>query len=198
MVSRVPLLTADEPLPALPRRVLVAGTSGSGKTRLAGHIASVLGIAPVEIDSLFHGPGWTPRDSFVADVLGFSAEPDWVTEWQYGPVREVLAERADTLVWLDLSRALVMRQVVRRTLQRRLRRQPLWNGNIEPPLRTIFTDSEHIVRWAWDTHHKSGLRVSALLERRPELVVVRLRDRREISRWLAGPLSRSRDHSGGD
>ena len=30
----------------------------------------------------------------------------------------------------------------------RLGRQVLWNGNIEPPLWTVFTDPEHIVRWA--------------------------------------------------
>jgi len=91
-------------------------------------------------------------------------------------------------VWLDLSRARVMRQVVRRTLQRRLRRQDLWNGNVEPPLRTILTDAEHIVRWAWSTPHEGGLRVEALLEQRPGLVIVRLRSRTAVNRWVNGPL----------
>jgi hypothetical protein len=58
-----------------------------------------------------------------------------VTEWQYSLVRGILAERADLLIWLDLTRGVVMWQVVRRTLRRRLRREVLWNGNIEPPLR---------------------------------------------------------------
>lgn len=44
-----------------------------------------------------------------------------------------------------------MRQVVRRTVVRRLRRVVLWNGNVEPPLRTIITEQDHIVRWAWRT-----------------------------------------------
>jgi hypothetical protein len=71
-----------------------------------------------------------------------------VTEWQYDAVRALLA-RADVLVWLDLSRATVMRQVGRRTFRRRLRRQVLWNGNVvELPLWTVFTDSEHIVHHA--------------------------------------------------
>ncbi|WP_299040308.1 hypothetical protein [uncultured Pseudokineococcus sp.] len=67
-----------------------------------------------------------------------------MTEWGYGPTRNVLAARADLLVWLDLPRAVVMRHVVRRTLRRRLRREVLWNGDVELPLRTSFTDEEHI------------------------------------------------------
>jgi hypothetical protein len=78
----------------------------------------------------------------------------------------------------------VMRQVVVRTVRRRLRRQVLWNGNVEPPLRTILTDREHIVRWAWKTHHRSSRRIADLRRQRPELVIVRLRSWREARQWL--------------
>ncbi|OIJ63923.1 AAA family ATPase [Streptomyces mangrovisoli] len=184
----MPLLGPNDPLPDLPRRVLVAGTSGSGKTTLAARVGAELGVPHVEIDALYHGPDWTPRPTFETDVHRFSAEQGWVTEWQYGLVRAHLAERADLLIWLDLPRTRVMRQVVRRTLRRRLRRERLWNGNVEPPLWTIFTDREHIVRWAWNTHAKTAARVSAVLDARPELMVVRLRDRAETAHWLGGPL----------
>lgn len=68
--------------------------------------------------------------------------------------------------------------------------QVLWNGNREPPLWTILTDQEHIIRWAWNTHHKIATRVAALLEEHPDLVVVRLISRSDIERWIAGPLQR--------
>lgn len=184
----VPLLTVADALPRRPHRVLVAGTSAAGKTTLAVRIGEVLGIGHVEIDALFHGPAWTPRETFAAEVDAFTAEPNWVTEWQYTEVRALLAERAELLVWLDLNRATVMRQVVRRTVRRRLRRQVLWNGNTEPPLRTVFTDPEHIVRWAWSTHHKTAQRVTALHQQRPDLVIVRLTDHQAAQQWLSGPL----------
>lgn len=184
----VPLLTAADALPLRPQRILVAGTSGSGKTTLAARIGEQLGVRHVEIDALFHGPGWTPREEFLAEVDAFSATPSWVTEWQYSAVRAQLAERADLLVWLDLSRATVMRRVVQRTLRRRLRRQELWNGNIEPPLWTVFSHPDHIVRWAWSTHHKSGQRIADLRDQRPDLIIVRLRDRQDVQTWVNGPL----------
>jgi adenylate kinase family enzyme len=173
--------------------VLVAGTSGSGKTTLAARIADALAVPHVEIDALFHGPDWTMRPSFEQDVRSFSSWPGWVTEWQYGSVRDHLVEVADLMVWLDLPKAVVMRQVIRRTVVRRMARQRLWNGNVEPPLRTFLTNPEHIVRWAWSTHHKSALRVGALLQEHPDRAVVRLRSQAEAHRWLQGPLRHSLD-----
>ncbi len=192
----VPLLSVVDPLPRRPHRVVVAGTSAAGKTTLAVRIGEVSGSRHVEIDALFHGPAWTPRESFTAEVVAFTAEPSWVTEWQYDDVRALLAERADLMVWLDLSRVTVMRQVVLRTVRRRLRRQVLWNGNVEPPLRTVFTDPEHIVRWAWSTHHQTARRVTALHQQRPDLVIVRLADHRAAQQWLNGPLQDAVTRSG--
>jgi adenylate kinase family enzyme len=178
------ILEIDDPLPARPARVIVAGTSGSGKTTVAALVAARLRVPHVEIDGLFHGPGWVPRPSFEADVRAFTAGPGWVTEWQYTAVRDLLADRADLVIWLDLPRPVVMRQVIRRTLRRWARREKLWNGNVEPPLWTIFTNREHIVLWAWTTHRLNTERVTALAGHRPELPIVRLRSRAEVNRWL--------------
>jgi adenylate kinase family enzyme len=182
------VLTAEEALSSTPRRVLVAGTSGSGKTTLAGRIAALVGAPHTEIDALYHGPDWTPRDCFLADVAALAAQPSWVTEWQYGTARPLLLRRADLLVWLDLPRTVVMRRVAGRTVHRRLTRTALWNGNLEPPLSTFFTDPDHIVRWAWRTHHEYPARVAAAIASREDLTVVRLTRPREVERWLAGPL----------
>ena len=185
----MPLLAAADALPVRPQRILVAGTSGAGKTTVSIRIADVLGLEHVEIDALYHGAGWTPREDFLADVDSFSSRAGWVTEWQYSSARPLLVERADLLVWLDLPRWLVMSRVVRRTLSRRLRRRELWNGNIEPPLRTIFTDRDHIVRWAWRTHVRTAVHITSATDQRPELPVVRLVNRQQVESWLAGPLA---------
>jgi adenylate kinase family enzyme len=187
--GRVPLLDEKDWLPNRPTRVVVAGTSGSGKTTLARRIATVLGIQHIEIDSLYHGPRWTPRPSFRDDVANLVARSSWVTEWQYGQVRPLLTAAADLMVWLDLSRRQVLRQVTLRTIQRRLWRQELWNGNIEPPLWTFFTDPDHIVRWSWRSHPRTAGRVTAALEQRPELAAVRFRSHAASRAWIAGPLA---------
>ncbi|MGN7969458.1 AAA family ATPase [Microbacterium sp. 22296] len=180
------MLSARDPLPARPRRVAVAGVSGVGKTTLARRIAAVAGIPHTEIDALFHGPDWTPRPAFVDDVRALVARDTWVTEWQYSSARPLLAARADLLVWLDLPFwRVTLPRVVSRTLRRRLRAEQLWNGNLEPPLHTFFTDPEHIVRWSVSTRNTYRERIRVL---RPDLPVVRLRSPREVERWLTGPM----------
>ena len=172
-----------------PRRILVAGASGAGKSTLARRIAEAAGLPYVEIDALFHGPGWTPRPSFAAEVEAFTSQPGWVTEWQYESVRDLLAARAHVLVFLDYPRPLVMRRVIVRTLRRRLLREELWNGNREGPLRGILTDPEHIIRWAWTTHASRAGLVEAAERRHPALEIVRLRHPRDADAWLRRTFS---------
>ncbi|WP_314854039.1 AAA family ATPase [uncultured Microbacterium sp.] len=186
------MLGAHDPLPARPRRVIVAGVSGVGKTTLAGRISDILDIPHTEIDGLFHGENWTPRESFLGDVRALVAGEAWVTEWQYSLARPLLAERADLLIWLDLPFLRVaLPRVIRRTVRRRRRRQELWNGNVEPPLVTFFTDPEHIVRWAWSTRHTYRERVPRADAEHENLVVVRLRSQREVDAWLSSRLALS-------
>lgn len=180
------MLTFLDPVDWHPRRVAVAGTSGTGKTTLARRIGARLDLPMTEIDALFHGPAWHPRPTFEADVEAVISSPQWVTEWQYRVVRGRIADRADTLVWLDLPVRVTMSRVVRRTVGRRLRRTELWNGNIEAPLWTFFTDPEHIVRWAWSHRHTLRDRIPALAAAHPDLHVVRLRSQQEVDRWMAG------------
>ena len=92
------MLSHDGTLSHRPRRILVAGVSGTGKTTLAARIAGITGGLPTEIDSLFHGPNWVPRPEFLDDVRALIATDSWTTEWQYGSARPLLAERADLLV----------------------------------------------------------------------------------------------------
>jgi adenylate kinase family enzyme len=179
------VLTATDPLPARPSRVAIAGVSGSGKSTLARRISTVLDLPYTEMDSLHHGPGWTKMPTFEADVDALAASDRWVAEWQYDYGRPRLTATADLMVWVDLPFPVTLSRVVRRTVRRRFRREELWNGNIEGPLHTFFTDPEHIVRWAIDTRNLYDERIPAVAAERPELTIVRLRSRRQVERWLS-------------
>jgi adenylate kinase family enzyme len=179
------LLGPDDLLPTRAQRIVVAGGSGAGKSTLARDLADGLGLPYTEIDSLYHGPGWTERASFVDDVRAFAAGERWVCEWQYDVARPILLARCDLLVWLDLPRRVTTWRVVRRTVRRRLRREVLWNGNREGSLWRILVDREQIIRWAWTSHPRAAQRVAAAQAEQPDLPVVRLRSSTEVDRWLA-------------
>ncbi|MGV9361460.1 (d)CMP kinase [Amycolatopsis sp. NPDC003731] len=182
----------DDPLPIdQPRRFTVAGPSGSGKSSLARTIAARLEIPYVELDALYHGPEWTVRETWQEEVLDFIAGPEWAIEWQGEEVREQMTGRAQVLVWLDHSRVTVTSRVVRRTVRRRFGGSPLPNGLQEGPLRTFFTDPDHIIKWSWRYHEKIRNRVKRVIaeDNHPGLVIVRLRGQREVDAWLRGPFA---------
>ncbi|MFB1298516.1 AAA family ATPase [Mycobacterium sp. pW049] len=143
-----------------------------------------MNLTYVEIDSLFHGPNWEPRRDFVRDVESVISGDSWVIEWQYSAVRAKILERADTLIWLDLRTPLSLYQLTRRTVRRRLGKVELWNGNYEGPLLSVFTDSDHILRWGIRTRNKLRGRIPAVAVSHPNVRVVRLATHRDIELWL--------------
>jgi adenylate kinase family enzyme len=167
------------------QRILVAGTSGAGKSTLARRLGQYLDLPYVELDALWHGPGWQPRPEFEADVAAFSAGPAWVTEAQYhSRLGTLLWERADTVVWLDYSRPVVMNRVLRRTWGRALTRRELWNGNRESMLRWML-DPEHPVRLNWTQHARKRRKFAGRVAAHPHLTVHHFHRPRETRRWLA-------------
>ncbi|PZE71571.1 AAA family ATPase [Curtobacterium sp. MCBD17_019] len=179
------MLDSSDRLTPPPQRVLVAGPSGAGKTTFAQQIERVAGLPHTEVDALFHGPGWTPRPDFVEAVDAFTREPRWVTEWAYtSQLGNLVVSRADTLVALDYPVLLHMSRLVLRTIRRSVRRVELWNGNVEPPLRTFFGNPEHIIRWGWKGRARIRANVVAAERDWPQLRVVRLRSQRQADAWL--------------
>lgn len=167
------------------RRVIVAGISGAGKTTLARRLAALHALPFTEIDALFHGPGWTERPTFAAEVSAVVAGEEWVLDSVgYSSVRDLMWDRADTLVWLDLPRWQVMLRVVRRSVWRVVRRTELWNGNREGI--GAWRDSGHPIRWAWSGHGPRRELIAARLAdpRWAHLDVHHLRTARAVRNWL--------------
>jgi adenylate kinase family enzyme len=66
-------------------RVVVIGTSSSGKTTFARDLASLLGVDHTDLDSLFWLPGWQERelDDFRARVAAWADGEHWVVDGNY-------------------------------------------------------------------------------------------------------------------
>jgi adenylate kinase family enzyme len=175
-----------------PRRVVVVGNCGSGKTTLARSLAARLDVEHVELDGIFHQPNWVelPRDEFgrrVGERLDAASE-GWTACGNYSSIRDVVWSRADTVVWLDLPRRIVMRRLTARTVRRVLTREDLWNGNREPLSNLYSWDPQkNIIRWAWTKHdgYRERLGEAVVDPQWSHLRFVPLRTPAEIDRWLA-------------
>ncbi|MCU1600264.1 MAG: toxin [Frankiales bacterium] len=163
-------------------RYWVSGNSGSGKTTLSAELARRLGIPHIELDGLFHQPGWGQQDTavFVAEVLAATAGEAWVLDGNYRG-RLTGQVEADVYVWLDYPRWITFPRVLRRTLRRVLLREELWNGNREVWRNVLSRDPEtSILRWSWTQDQPYRQLFEGLVDER----WVRLRTPRETRLWL--------------
>jgi len=174
------------------QRVLVIGNSGSGKTTLARSLAGRLGAPHIELDGIFHQAGWTPLDpvEFRRRVDEATSMPCWVVCGNYTVVRDILWDRADTVICFDLPKWLNLWRVMRRTAVRWVRHQELWNGNRET-LRNILAlhdKDRSILRLAWSTHAKKRayIRHSVADERWSHITFHVIRRSRDAQRILDG------------
>ena len=170
-----------------PRRIIVRGTSGSGKTFMSRALSAKLGIEHTEIDAHFHLPGWQerPREELSAILDGVVEKDAWILDGNYTVVTTEHQQKADTVVWLDYSFPTVFFRLLKRTVRRSLKREELWNGNRETFLKSFFS-RESILWWMVTTYTKRKRQCDELraeLQGTP-VEFVRLKSPRQAEEWL--------------
>ena len=181
------------------QRAAVVGVTGSGKTTLAGALAARLGVPHVEMDALNWLRGWQPieRAEFRRRVDAVTSAPGWVTDGNYREVRDLVWGRAQALIWLDYPLWVNLWRLLRRSLQRIITREELWNGNRESVRGQFFSRDSLFV---YAVRSRRGLRQNirrALEDEYPHLHVIHLASPRAADRWLAefAPEKRVKDEN---
>jgi hypothetical protein len=180
------LLGPADPLPPTTRRILVTGSSGAGKSTLrqtistrpaAAHRRDRLASPRTELDApthlrlrrrSLHLGGRLGRRMAVRTSAGSAARPRRHPHLA-GPQP------------VDCRPPGGASHVATAHSPRRL-----WNGNVEPPLRTIFTDRDHIIRWSWRTHRKRQREAREVAHRTVGPLVVRLTGQHQVDNWVRG------------
>ena len=167
-------------------RISVVGTIGSGKTIFARKASELIRAPHVELDALHWEPNWieAPNDLFRERVKQSLQGDSWVADGNYHQVRDIVWNRADTVVWLDYPFRTIIARLTRRTLRRIRTHEQLWNGNREH-IRGLFT-RDSVFLWAIRTYRRRRRQYPALLSR-PEnshLTVVRLRSPSDTTEFL--------------
>ncbi|MFJ1646706.1 hypothetical protein [Streptomyces sp. NPDC088258] len=160
-------------------RFWVVGTPGAGKSTLARQLATALDLRYVELDDPFWAAGWQPEDpdTFLSTVARLLDGPAWIADGQYGGAVAAHANRAHAIIWIDPPLRVSLPRLVRRTLSRAWRREPLWAaGNTESWRHAL--GSESVIWYALSVHRAQRRANEELFRRLAPLDVVLIRVRR--------------------
>ena len=134
------------------RRLLVIGTSCSGKTTMASSRSVILSCRHVELDRLYWLPGWRNREveEFRELTRREVSGSCWVVDGNYSFVRDITLSRATAVIWLNYSFPRVFWRALRRTTQRVYSQDELFAGNRES-FRQSFLSKDSILWWVITT-----------------------------------------------
>ena len=180
-----------------PRRILVIGSGGAGKSTLATRLGQRTGLPVVHLDALYWRPGWvaTPNDEWDRAVAGLVGGEAWIMDGNYSRTLDQRLAACDTVLFLDLPRLTCLWRIVKRRLRFRQRTRPDMASGCEERLTWEF------VRWVWAYPRRTRGKVLDKL-RAAEAAgtrVVILRSDAEVERFLAGlsrPSAASREAGG--
>ena len=136
-------------------RVMVVGTSCSGKTTFARALAGRLGVPHFELDAIYWLPDWREREAeeFKALVSKEASSNLWVTDGNYRVVRDILFKRATAVIWLNFAFPLTFWRAVKRTVHRALTGQKICGDNRES-IRIAFFSRQSIILWVLTTYRR--------------------------------------------
>ena len=169
-------------------RLIVVGTSCSGKTTLARELSRILRAPCIELDSIHWKPEWQPRPAeefrqIVSDVV---AGEKWVIDGNYSRVRDIVWPRGTTIIWLNYPLRVVLWRALCRSVKRAATQEELFSGNRES-FRKSFFSRESIILWVISSYRRRRQDYRRTLDNGdyPHLRVIELRNPSQAETLIA-------------
>jgi adenylate kinase family enzyme len=173
------------------KRIVIIGTTSSGKSTLAERLAERLDLACVDLDALHWEPGWqgAPLEVFRARVLEATKSGRWVVAGNYSSVRDLLWSQAEAVIWLDYSFGVIFGRLWKRTWRRWWHQELLWGTNRENMWNHLkLWSDDSLFKWLFKTYWRRKREFPEQLAQ-PEhkhLKLFRFKAPQETENWLAG------------
>lgn len=114
-------------LTSSPRRIMVTGCCGAGKSTLARQLHQRLPHLPlIHLDQEYWNPGWveTEPDLWRKRVTQLAAQEAWIIDGNYGGTFDIRLACADWVIFLDRSRWVCLRRCINRIIRSYGRTRP--------------------------------------------------------------------------
>ena len=164
------------------RKILVIGSGGAGKTTFARRLGELRNIEVLHLDSLYWNPGWveTPKPEWLKTVEELVARDAWIMDGNYSGTLDLRLRACDTVIFLDLGRAICLWRVLKRWMRYRNRSRPDMAAGCHEQFNPEF------ILWVWNYRRRTRPKVIKMLrENSGGKKVIWLRSPADVERYLA-------------
>ena len=172
------------------RKVVIVGTTSSGKSTLAKALAEKIGAICIDLDYLHWEPNWVeaPNDIFRERVEKAISAESWVVAGNYSATRDLIWPQAEAIIWLNYSFPIVFWRLFTRTFRRVATKEKLFSDNVENFWVQIkFWSQDSLFNWLFKTYWRRKREYPNLFSQ-PEnahLTIIQFEHPQEAEKWLA-------------
>lgn len=108
------------------KKIIVIGCGGAGKSTFSRKISKKFNIPVYHLDKLFWNKGWveTPKEKFDSDIKKILNRDKWIIDGNYLRTLDMRAEKADTIIFINMPTYLCLYRIIKRRLMYRGKSRP--------------------------------------------------------------------------
>jgi len=145
------------------KKIIITGTTCSGKTTLGKKLSKKLNIPQIDLDDIHFLPNWIEKDAekFIEDVNNeTNSKDEWIVTGSYQTLlKDSVWKDASTIIWLDYPFGLIMHRYFIRTAKRLIYKEKCCGENYETLSRVFSHDS--LFFWIFKSYWKRKERMNS-------------------------------------
>ncbi|MFC0302198.1 DNA topology modulation protein [Virgibacillus soli] len=128
------------------KKIILIGSGGAGKSTLARQLGAKLGLNVYHLDALFWQPNWVglPRNEQIEIQNELVKNEAWIIDGNYGGTMDIRLHAADTIIFLDIHRAICVYRALKRMVKYRNQTRPDMGEGCEERIDLGF------LKWIWN------------------------------------------------
>ncbi|OPA73801.1 AAA family ATPase [Paenibacillus selenitireducens] len=162
-------------------KIMIIGSSGSGKSTFSRQLGDLLDLPVYHLDVYFWKPGWvqTPDVEWVEFNKNLVAKDEWIIDGYYGRTMDIRVQAADVIFFLDLPPWITIYRVIKRRIQ--------YHGKTRPDLNEGCPESLdwQFIKYAWRFRQDKKPAIIEKLEKHAEKTkIIMMKSPKEVKRLL--------------
>ena len=163
------------------KKILVIGSCGAGKSTFSRRLGEITKLPVIHLDALFWNPDWveTPKDEWRTKVENALRGDRWIIDGNYSGTMDLRLPASDTIIFLDIPRAICVYRVLKRVALYRKGSRPDMAKGCDEKFDWEF------VKWTWNYPTRSKPKVENLLKNvESEKTIIRLKSKKEVENFF--------------